>query len=125
MILGLGMDLEETGRIRESVEQYGERFLDKIYTAGEVAFCKGKANEAERLTARFAAKEAAFKALQGEWKLGIRWQDFEVVTKGNGAPELRLHGIAAQMAAEKGVKRMHLSFTHTKGMVGAVVVLEG
>ncbi len=124
MILGLGIDLEETTRIRESIEKFGERFLEKMFTPGEIAFCKGKANEAERFTARFAAKEAAFKALQGDWRLGIRWQDFEVVTLPQRAPQLLLHGKSADLAREKGVTKTHLSFTHTREMVSAVVILE-
>ncbi|GAB4370407.1 MAG: holo-[acyl-carrier-protein] synthase [Bryobacter sp.] len=124
MIVGLGIDLEETARIRESIEKFGHRFLDKIFTPAEIAFCRGKVNEAERFAARFAAKEAAFKALQGDWSLGLRWVDFEVSVLRNGAPELHLHGKAAEVAAAKGVRRQFVSFTHTKGMVSAVVVLE-
>jgi holo-[acyl-carrier protein] synthase len=125
MILGLGIDLEETARIRESIEKFGNRFLEKMFTPDEIAACKGKANEAEKFTARFAAKEAAFKALQGDWQLGIRWQDFEIITMPHGAPELRLHGQSALLARDKGITHTHLSFTHTKAMVSAVVVLEG
>ncbi len=124
MILGLGIDLEETARIRDSIEKFGERFLARIFTPAETAFCRGKANEIERFTARFAAKEAAFKALQGDWKLGLTWKDFEVVTLPGGAPELRLHAQAAALAAAKGVTHTHLSFTHTKESVAAVVILE-
>jgi holo-[acyl-carrier protein] synthase len=124
MIAGLGIDLEETARIRESIEKFGDHFLRRIFTEQEIAFCRGKVNEAERFAARFAAKEAAFKALQGEWSKGLKWVDFEVVITPCGAPVLLLHGKARDLAAEKGVVRSHVSFTHTREMVSAVVVLE-
>jgi holo-[acyl-carrier protein] synthase len=124
MIVGIGIDLEETARIETSLREHAGRFLERIFTDGEIAFCSGKANEVERYTARFAAKEAAFKALQSSWSEGLRWKDFEVVTLPGGAPRLELHGRAAQLAAAKGVTRAHLSFTHTKAYVSAVVLLE-
>jgi holo-[acyl-carrier protein] synthase len=125
MILGVGIDLEETARIRDSIERFGERFLGKLFTSGELAFCQGKANAVERFAARFAAKEAAFKALRASWSEGLSWRDFEVVNHPEGAPELLLHGQAAVQAAARGVVRTHLSFSHTKHYVTAVVVLEG
>lgn len=124
MILGIGIDLEETSRIGESIQRFGRRFVDRIFTAAEVAFCDGKANANERYAARFAAKEATFKALQASWELGISWQDFEVVTQPGGAPRLELHGAGAELAAQKGVTRLHVSFSHTKTHVTAVVIVE-
>lgn len=124
MIVGVGIDLEETSRIRDSIDRFGDRFLDKIFTASELAFCKGKANAVERFAARFAAKEAAFKALQATWSDGLTWRDFEVLNSAEGAPRLELHGQAEVQARARGVSKTHLSFSHTKHYVTAVVVLE-
>jgi holo-[acyl-carrier protein] synthase len=124
MILGIGIDLEEVDRLTKSIEKFGDRFLERIFTGGEIAFCRGKANANERFAARFAAKEAAFKALQGEWEKGLSWREFEVIAQPSGAPRLELHGRTAEFAASKGIRRAHVSFSHTRGHVTAVVVFE-
>ena len=124
MILGTGTDLAEVGRIRESIERYGVRFLHRIYTPGEIAYVSAKANRFERYAARFAAKEAGMKALGTGWRRGIRWQDFEVANLPSGRPTLRLHGVAAEMAAAQGVRNIHLSITHTADVAMAVVIFE-
>ncbi len=125
MILGIGIDLEETARIGDSIKRFGRRFLERIFTDAEIAFCDGKANANERYAARFAAKEATFKALQASWDLGISWRDFEVVAQAGGAPRLDLHGAGAELAVKKGVAWIHVSFSHTKTHVTAVVIAEG
>jgi holo-[acyl-carrier protein] synthase len=125
MILGVGVDLEEVERIAESVTKFDDRFLNRIFTEAEIAFCQGKANSKERFAARFAAKEAAFKALQANWEGGMSWRDFELIVRPGGAPQLVLHGEAARLASEKGVVRLHVSFSHTKTHVTAVVIAEG
>src|SRR5436190_12063500 len=112
MILGIGIDLEEVERIGESITRFGDRFLDRMFTEAETAFCQGKANSNERFAARFAAKEAAFKALQGSWEGGLSWRDFELVAQPGGAPKMLLHGEAAGLAKAKGVVRLHVSFSH-------------
>lgn len=125
MILGIGIDLEEVARIGESIDRFGAKFLDRIFTGAEIAFCSGKANSNERFAARFAAKEAAFKALQATWRDGLSWRDFELVAQPGGAPQMLLHGVAASIAAERGVDGVHVSFSHTKTHVSAVVIVEG
>lgn len=124
MILGTGIDLAEVGRIREAAERYGERFIQRIFTPVEIAYVQRKANKFERFAARFAAKEAGMKAIGTGWRKGVRWQDFEVVNLPGGRPTLRLHGVAAEVAAGMGVKRIHLSLTHTAEQGMAFVVLE-
>ncbi|HJY05846.1 MAG TPA: holo-ACP synthase, partial [Bryobacteraceae bacterium] len=79
MILGMGVDLAEVNRVQRSVDRYGERFLSRIYTATERSYSMRKRNYAERLAARFAAKEAAMKAIGTGWRHGVTWKDFEVV----------------------------------------------
>ena len=99
MILGTGIDLAEVGRIRDAVERYGQRFIGRIHTPGEIAYVERKANRYERYAGRFAAKEAGMKAIGTGWKRGVRWQDFEVANLPSGRPTLRLHGEAAACLA--------------------------
>jgi len=124
VIVGTGVDLAEVPRIRASVERFGARFVERIYTPGEVAYVERKANRFERYAARFAAKEAGMKAIGTGWKRGVRWQDFEVVNLPTGRPTLRLHGVAAEFAKRLGVRNISLSLTHTAEMAMAHVILE-
>jgi len=124
VILGIGTDLAEVPRIRRSIENYGDRFLQRVYTEREREYASRKANAAERFAARFAAKEAGMKAIGTGLRRGITWKDFEVVNEASGRPTLRLSGVAAQIAERLGVRRISLSLTHTAEMAFAVVVLE-
>ena len=124
MILGIGTDLAEVSRIRRSIEQYGDRFLKRVYTDAERAYASAKANAAERFAARFAAKEAAMKALGTGWNRGIAWRDIEVVNEPSGRPTLRLQGVALDIANRFGVGRISISLTHTSEVAFAVVVVE-
>lgn len=125
MIVGSGIDLVEIGRIEQSVNRYGERFLNRIYTAEEQAYCMRKRMAAESLAARFAAKEAAAKALGTGISAGVNWLEIEVVRQPGGRPGVQFHGRAAQIAAQLGVVRAALSLTHTNNLAMASVVLEG
>lgn len=124
MILGSGIDIVETDRIRRAIARYGRRFLERVYTSGEIAYAERKASAGERYAARFAAKEAGMKAIGTGWKRGVRWRDFEVGNLPSGKPTLRLHGRAAEIAGELGVRRIELSMTHTKSSAVAVVIVE-
>jgi holo-[acyl-carrier protein] synthase len=124
MILGIGSDLEEVPRIRDSIARYGDRFLHRIYTERERAYSARRADPAERFAARFAAKEAAMKAIGTGWSRGVRWIDFEVVNEPSGRPTLRLSGTAAILAERLGVNRISISLTHTAEIAFAIVVLE-
>jgi holo-[acyl-carrier protein] synthase len=124
VIVGTGIDLAEVDRIRQAAERYGQRFIKRIYTDAEVAYVERKANRFERYAARFAAKEAGMKALGTGWRLGVRWRDFEVVNLPSGRPTLRLHGRAAEIAGQLGVKSVSLSLTHTAETGMAFVILE-
>jgi holo-[acyl-carrier protein] synthase len=125
MIVGTGIDIAEVPRIRHSIERFGDRFLQRIFTAGERRYCDSKANRVERYAARFAAKEAAMKALGTGWNYGVRWQDCEVARKPGGRPTLVFHGKAGEFAAKLGVKNIALSLTHTEEQAMAQVILEG
>jgi holo-[acyl-carrier protein] synthase len=124
MIVGSGIDLTEIERIQKSVDRYGARFLDRVFTGAEQVYCLRKRKAAESLAARFAAKEAAAKALGTGISRGVNWLEIEVVREPGGRPSLRFHGRAAQVAAQLGVTRAALSLTHTDGLAMASVVLE-
>ena len=125
MVLGLGTDLIETRRVQESIDRFGERFLDRIFTAAEIAYCQRKRkNAAESFAARFAAKEAGAKALGTGISRGVSWKEFEVRREASGRPTLHLSGRAAEVAEAMGVKRIQLSLTHSRDLALAVVVAE-
>ena len=125
MIVGTGVDIAEVARIRDAVGRFGERFLKRVFTPEEVRYCTSKANTEERLAARFAAKEAAMKAIGTGLRHGVTWQDVEVVRHLGGRPGLRLSGKAAEFAAALGCQRIHLSLSHTEDQAIAHVILEG
>src|SRR5260370_17312199 len=113
MVLGLGTDLIETRRMQESIDRFGERFLERVFTVDEVAYClRKKKNAAESFAARFAAKEAGAKALGTGISRGVSWKEFEVRREASGRPTLHLGGRAAEPAAPMGGTRIHLSLTH-------------
>jgi holo-[acyl-carrier protein] synthase len=120
MIVGTGIDIAEVLRIRHSIERFGDRFLQRIYTEGEIRYCDSKANRFERYAARFAAKEAAMKAL-GVGLGAFGFHDVEVVREPSGAPSLALTGGAAALAASLGVTGFRISITHTDRTAEAVV----
>ena len=124
MISGIGTDLAEVPRIRASIERFGTRFTERVFTPAEIAYAESKANRYERYAARFAAKEAGMKALGTGWRGGIRWHDFEVSNLPSGRPTLLLHGVAAEIARRHEVRNVVLSLTHTAEMAMAVVILE-
>jgi holo-[acyl-carrier protein] synthase len=125
MIVGTGVDITEVDRIQAAVKRFGDRFLHRVFTPAEVRYCMGKPNAAERLAARFAAKEAGMKAIGTGLRHGITWQDVEVVRLPGQRPILEFHGRAAGFAARLGCKRTHLSLSHTKEQAIAYVILEG
>jgi holo-[acyl-carrier protein] synthase len=124
VIVGTGTDLAEVGRIRDAIARFGRRFVERVFTAAEIAYVERKANRFERYAGRFAAKEAGMKAIGTGWRRGVRWQDFEVANLPSGKPTLRFHGEAARIAAAIGVKNVSLSITHTAELGMAFVVLE-
>src|SRR6266850_412759 len=112
MITGIGIDVIQNERIRDSIQRFGDRFLNRIYTEGEMEYCKKCAQPDIHYAARFAAKEAAFKALGTGWAAGVKWKDVEVERLKSGKPELHLYGEALAKATAMGTKRLHVSLTH-------------
>ena len=124
MIVGTGIDVVEVPRLAAAIERFGQRFLERIYTPGEIRYCEAKANRVERYAARFAAKEAAMKALGTGWNRGVRWRDIEVRRQPGGRPTLVFSGKAAEFAAGLGAAHAALSLTHTASEAIAQVILE-
>jgi holo-[acyl-carrier protein] synthase len=124
VVLGIGIDMEDVDRIRLVIERHGQRFLDKVYTSREIAYVDDTANRYERYAARFAAKEAAMKALGSGWNKGVQWKDLEIVNSPEGCPSLRLAGGALSRAMQMGYRRAHVSMSHTRRTAIAQVIIE-
>ena len=125
MIIGIGTDIVEVDRINRLVAKYGQRFLDRMFTAAEQEACLGAANQGQRLAARFAAKESVMKALGTGWARGVRFKDIEIPSSEKQRPKVHLCGGAAERAHKLGGTRWHLSLTHVDRFAIAFVVLEG
>jgi holo-[acyl-carrier protein] synthase len=124
MIIGMGVDIAEVERVRAAIERRGEAFLQRVYAAREREYCERFKNKYERYAGRFAAKEAAMKALGTGWRRGVKWTDFEVVRELNGRPGIALHGEAKRIAEKMGVRHIALSITHTESEALAQVIFE-
>jgi holo-[acyl-carrier protein] synthase len=124
LIVGLGLDLAEIDRIGAAIERHGRPILERLYTPQEIAYCETHENRIERYAARFAAKEAAMKALGTGWRLGVRWRDIEVRKEPSGKPTLNLDGVARQIADRLGVKNISLTITHSGNLALAEVIFE-
>lgn len=124
MIISIGIDIIEVRRVRETIERT-PRFAERVFTAAERAYCESRgAVAAQHYAARFAAKEAALKALQTGWSGGISWQDVEVSAKESGAPLVFFHGRARELYEESGATSAHISIAHTTEHAIAQVILE-
>jgi holo-[acyl-carrier protein] synthase len=121
-IIGLGLDATEIDRVAKTISRYGERFVQRIFTEGEIAYCRAKRDFASSFAARFAAKEAAMKALGTGRSRGVCWRDIEVVRSG-GPPQLRFHGGAAARFARMGATGSLLTLTHSQNLAIAHVML--
>ncbi len=124
-VLGHGIDLTEVDRIEQMLADHGERFLERCFTPREIADAGEGPRKVEHLAARFAAKEAALKALGTGWAQGVGWTEVAVHRAESGKPELVVTGRAAALAAERGITRWHVSLTHTKDHAVASVIAEG
>ncbi|MDD2228182.1 MAG: holo-ACP synthase [Candidatus Cloacimonetes bacterium] len=124
MILGIGTDIIAVSRIKKAIEA-NPRFVDKIFTPAEIAYCSGKASPAQSYAVRFAAKEAVMKALGTGWDGIVNWQDIEVRLDDKGSPKLKFYGGTQQLVSSKGMQAAHVSLSHEKDYAIAYVTLEG
>jgi len=121
-IVGQGIDLIETRRIREIVERHGERFLARVLTEAERAYCAAHAHPFPHIAGRFAAKEAILKVLGTGWRGAIAWTDIEVINDPLGQPMVRLSGECDRIARERGIVRVMISITHTADHAAATAL---
>jgi len=124
MIVAIGIDIVEIARIKEIFARRGERFRNRVFTRAEIDYCENRASRLESYAARFAAKEAAMKALGTGWGEGVGWREIEVARTGRGAPTIQLHGRALERMTEIGARKAHLSLTHSSDIAMAQVILE-
>ena len=124
MIVGLGVDITEVDRIEAAIGRHGRAFLQRVFTPSEIVYCEKHRNRAERFAGRFAAKEAAMKALGTGWARGVRWVDIEVVREPGGKPTLKLSGASREIANRLEVKHIALTITHTGNTALAQVIFE-
>ena len=124
MILGTGIDIIEVARIARSVEKFGERFLQRVLVADEIAYCRAHKNPAPFLAARFAGKEAVSKAFGTGIGAQLGWRDIEIRRKESGEPFVVLHGKGAELFAARSAQRLHISLTHTEIYAAATAILE-
>ena len=124
VIVGLGLDIAEIDRIEAALTRHGAAIVERLFTPREAAYCESYRNKFERYAGRFAAKEAAMKALGTGWRMGVRWRDIEVVREPSGKPTLHLEGIAAKFAERLGVKNIALTITHSGNLALAEVIFE-
>src|SRR5437870_13790977 len=123
-VLGIGVDLVECARIHHSLDRFGERFLHRVFTEGEIAYSQSMKFPARHLAARFAAKEALSKAFGTGIGKSMGWRDLDVRKKKSGEPYAMLSGGAAQMAKERGITKVWISLSHTEQSGSATIVLE-
>ncbi|MBU1098788.1 MAG: holo-ACP synthase [Bacteroidetes bacterium] len=121
MVLGIGIDIIEIERIAKSYERYGERFLNKIFTETEIAYCLSKKNLHQHLAARFAAKEAVSKALSTGWSKGFRWKDIEIYNEKSGMPRVKLYGELKQFL--EGDKDLKITMSHSDHYVTCFAII--
>lgn len=123
-IVGLGIDATEVSRIADTLERYGDRFLRRVFTDEEIAYCMRRRKPAPHLAGRFAAKEAGMKAIGTGHAFGVLWRDLEVVRRG-GPPQLRFHNAAGEHFTRLGATQALLTITHTDQLALAQVILTG
>ena len=123
MVIGLGIDIVEVARVQKALRD-SRALAERVFTLAERSYCEERKRRYQHFAGRFAAKEAALKALGTGWQEGIGWQDVEVLDGDLGKPELHLHGRAAERARELGGAKSHVSISHADSHAVAVVVLE-
>ena len=124
-IVSIGSDLARIDRLEEAIERRGQSLLDRLFTAGEQAYCERRKQRVTHYAGRFAVKEAVMKVLGTGWARGVRWVDIEVRREPGSAPQVVLHGRSAEHARERGIERIHITITHDGGLAMAVAVAEG
>jgi len=124
MRFGTGIDIVDIEKLRGLIERSGPRFLTRWFSSEEISYCEAKARPSQHYAARFAAKEAAIKALGLGWRDGVSLKDVSVTVGSSGAPQVRLGGVAAERAARRGIEELHVSLSHcARYAVASVIVV--
>jgi holo-[acyl-carrier protein] synthase len=121
MVIGIGIDIIEIDRIKQSVDEYGDRYLQKVYTPDELKYCLSKKNKYQHLAARFAAKEAIYKAISSNWNSELSWQDMEIINAPNGMPEVKFKGNLEKFLSNE--KSLKISMSHSRDYVACVAIV--
>ena len=121
MVIGIGIDIIEIDRIKESLDEYGDQFLHKIYTESEIKYCLSKKDKYQHLAARFAAKEAIYKAISSNWQSELSWQDMEIINAPNGMPEVKFKGNLEKFLSND--KELKISMSHSRDYVTCVAIV--
>jgi len=121
MVLGLGIDIIEIARIKKSIDNYGERFLEKVFTDKEIKYCNSKFNKYQHFAARFATKEAVYKALASGWQEGLRWKDIEIQNDTSGMPSIKPSGKLKTFLSEN--TQLRISISHSDNYVTSVAII--
>lgn len=124
MIVGIGTDIIEVRRIQEAIDKYGDRFVKRLFTEIEIEYCSARKAAPLHYAGRFAAKEAAFKAMGRGWGGDISWKEIEVRNEPSGAPRIYFHGKALGLVTEKKMTQAHVTISHIETYATAVVVIE-
>ncbi len=123
-VVGIGVDIVEVKRVAEMVQRHSDRFLTRVFTPREIAYCSSRKRRNEHLAARWAAKEATIKALRAPLEGALSWRELEVVAGEMGEPQLKLLGTAAGLAKKQGISHLHLTISHVAELAVACVVAE-
>ena len=121
MVIGLGIDIIEIARVKKSIDNYGDRFLEKVFTNEEINYCNSKFNKFQHFAARFAAKEAVYKALASGWQEGLRWKDIEIQNDNSGMPSIKPSGKLKTFLSEN--TQLRLSISHSDNYVTSVAII--
>lgn len=121
MVVGLGIDIIEIARVKKSIDEYGSLFLDKVFTTEEINYCNSKFNKYQHFAARFAAKEAVYKAIASGWKKGLRWKDIEIENEPTGMPKVKPSGKLKNFLSVN--KELKISISHSDNYVTCVAII--
>ena len=121
MVVGLGIDIIEIARVKRSIDEYGSLFLNKVFTDDEIIYCNNKFNRYQHFAARFAAKEAVYKAMASGWKEGLRWKDIEIENEPTGMPKVKPSGKLKNFLSSN--KELKISISHSDNYVTCVAII--
>lgn len=124
MISGIGIDVIEVKRVKEALDRFGDRMLNRLFTKPEIEYCSAKKNSSLHFAGRFAAKEAAFKAMGKGWGGEISWKDVEITNLQSGAPQITFYGKALELTTSQKITGAFVSISHIDQIATAVVILE-